>query len=266
VHLRAKDAIQVAKEMSSDLVLLDVMLGDGIGYQVARGLRSDPLLYRVAILFQSVLGDQHEVNHAYSEGGDGYISKPYTMSDLSSGIDSMNRLTAEIRRICSETSMRSLAHLRREIDHRLFREESLALFYLYYDCSQPEDGKLSTAALQEATARIAATIGKVGKSAAFYETSACHMGGGFFMVLTNIEDRARFKKYLIDELAEFTPQLSTGHNNGRPLKIYVDSIHTDEFQYTNASEMFTALKEPRLKTPRRKRRPSRKPNFDSWLG
>jgi hypothetical protein len=32
------------------------------------------------------------------------------------------------------------------------------------------------------------------ENAGFYETLACHLGGGYFMVMTKLDDRTRFRK------------------------------------------------------------------------
>jgi DNA-binding response OmpR family regulator len=126
----ARQAQDAAKTFRPDVILLDVMLGDGIGYQVARAVRQDPLLYRTPVLFQSLLTEPREIEHAYHEGADGYLTKPYTLQTLSGELQKMQRISENCEARCPLTGLHYGVRLRREIDHRLLRGDTFALFYL----------------------------------------------------------------------------------------------------------------------------------------
>lgn len=64
---------------STDLVLLDINLGDGTGFEVCKKLRED---MQLPILFVSARQSDDDVLIALSIGGDDYIKKPYSLSVL----------------------------------------------------------------------------------------------------------------------------------------------------------------------------------------
>ncbi|RKM62218.1 DNA-binding response regulator [Butyrivibrio sp. CB08] len=64
---------------TTDLVLLDINLGDGSGFDVCKKLRED---MQLPILFISARQSDDDVLIALSIGGDDYIKKPYSLSIL----------------------------------------------------------------------------------------------------------------------------------------------------------------------------------------
>ena len=67
------------KENTADLVLLDINLGDGSGFDVCKKLRED---MQLPILFISARQSDDDVLIALSIGGDDYVKKPYSLSVL----------------------------------------------------------------------------------------------------------------------------------------------------------------------------------------
>ena len=67
------------KENDADMILLDINLGDGSGFDVCKKLREDMPL---PILFISARTSDDDVLIALNIGGDDYIKKPFTLSIL----------------------------------------------------------------------------------------------------------------------------------------------------------------------------------------
>jgi two-component system response regulator RegX3 len=67
------------KENTADLVLLDINLSDGSGFDVCKKLRED---MQLPILFISARQSDDDVLIALSIGGDDYVKKPYSLSVL----------------------------------------------------------------------------------------------------------------------------------------------------------------------------------------
>ena len=67
------------EENEADIVLLDINLGDGSGFEVCKKLRES---YRLPILFISARQSDDDVLVALSIGGDDYVKKPYSLSVL----------------------------------------------------------------------------------------------------------------------------------------------------------------------------------------
>ena len=67
------------RENTADLILLDINLGDGTGFDVCKKLREE---MQLPILFISARQSDDDVLVALSTGGDDYIKKPYSLSVL----------------------------------------------------------------------------------------------------------------------------------------------------------------------------------------
>ena len=61
-----------------DLVLLDVMLPDGNGFDMLTSIRRHPKLALLPVVMLTVLAKPQEVRRGLNLGADGYITKPYS--------------------------------------------------------------------------------------------------------------------------------------------------------------------------------------------
>lgn len=86
-------SLQMARTMLNekpDLILLDVMLPDGTGYQFCREVRGKDV--RIPILFLTAVGEEVNIVQGLELGADDYITKPYRVKEL------LSRITANLRR------------------------------------------------------------------------------------------------------------------------------------------------------------------------
>jgi DNA-binding response OmpR family regulator len=86
-----EDALRIAKTLLPDLIVLDVNLGQDDGIAVCRELRSSECS-NIPIIFLSCKNEDHDMIRGLSEGGDDYITKPFSPSLL------VARIQAHIRR------------------------------------------------------------------------------------------------------------------------------------------------------------------------
>ena len=75
----AADCYAFLEENTVDLLLLDINLGDGSGFEVCRKVREE---MSIPILFISARQSDDDVLVALSIGGDDYVKKPYSLSVL----------------------------------------------------------------------------------------------------------------------------------------------------------------------------------------
>src|SRR4051812_12673455 len=74
--LRGREALQLAREMDPDLILLDLGLPDITGYEVIRALRVDPRRPSRFIVAVTGHGRPSDMSRAMTAGFDEYIVKP----------------------------------------------------------------------------------------------------------------------------------------------------------------------------------------------
>lgn len=84
------DALRLEQELKPDLVILDILLKQMNGIEVCQQLR---LHSHVPILFISCKSDDNDIIHGLTVGGDDYITKPFSPSQL------VARVKAHLRRI-----------------------------------------------------------------------------------------------------------------------------------------------------------------------
>lgn len=89
-----KLASQLTKDNKYDLILLDVMLPDGQGYELCKEVRNTS---DVGIIFLTACDNEVNVVMGLDIGGDDYITKPFRIREL------LSRINAVIRRKSSNT-------------------------------------------------------------------------------------------------------------------------------------------------------------------
>jgi len=78
------EGLELAKEITFDLYILDVRLPDGTGVELCQKLRG--LRPRVPILYYSAYGDEAAHQAALAACGDAYLKKPVCIADIESTI------------------------------------------------------------------------------------------------------------------------------------------------------------------------------------
>ncbi len=82
------EARMILKDESLDLILLDVMLPDGNGYDFCKEIRESS---NIPIMFLTALDDEINVVMGLDLGGDDYIAKPFRLKELISRIKAVLR-------------------------------------------------------------------------------------------------------------------------------------------------------------------------------
>jgi CheY-like chemotaxis protein len=80
-------ALEAARNFKPDLILLDVMMPNFDGGDVAAQIRDDPGLRHVPIVFLTGLVTENESAHRPVMGGFPFIAKPVTPERLAENID-----------------------------------------------------------------------------------------------------------------------------------------------------------------------------------
>ena len=89
----AADALELAGRLRPDVVLLDVMLPDGSGFDVCRALRRDSA---VPIIMLTARGDEADRVVGLELGADDYVVKPFSARELVARIRAVMRRSAAV--------------------------------------------------------------------------------------------------------------------------------------------------------------------------
>lgn len=88
-------------ENEVDIILLDINLGDGSGFDVCKKVRES---YKLPILFISARQSDDDVLIALSIGGDDYVKKPYSLSVLLAKVKVNLKRMEQIKELAESTS------------------------------------------------------------------------------------------------------------------------------------------------------------------
>jgi two-component system OmpR family response regulator len=86
---RGSDVVDLAVDLRPDVILLDVMLPDLDGFEVARRLRQ--LGHRFPILFLTARDAPADAIHGLTLGGDDYVRKPFSLEEVIARVRSVLR-------------------------------------------------------------------------------------------------------------------------------------------------------------------------------
>jgi DNA-binding response OmpR family regulator len=75
-------ALEQAREKSPDLVLLDVMMPQKNGWEVARELKQDPKTKDIGIVILTAIGEKMNELTSPLYGADAYVDKPFEFDKL----------------------------------------------------------------------------------------------------------------------------------------------------------------------------------------
>ncbi len=92
-----QEGITLARTQHPTLILLDVMLPDMSGWQVAEALRTAALTRYIPIIFLSQLSQRHDRLRGLELGADDYITKPFDMEELRLRIQAVLRHAMQAR-------------------------------------------------------------------------------------------------------------------------------------------------------------------------
>jgi signal transduction histidine kinase/CheY-like chemotaxis protein len=83
-----RQALEMARARSFDLILLDIMMPEMDGYQVLERLRADPVLRHVPVIVISAVNDRESVLKCIELGAEDYLFKPFDRALLQARVNS----------------------------------------------------------------------------------------------------------------------------------------------------------------------------------
>ncbi len=84
----------LAKHEPPDVVLLDILLPDGDGFDILAGIRSHPEISLLPVVMLTIKDDPMDVKRGLALGADGYVIKPYSKKLLEDVLTQVLRLDA----------------------------------------------------------------------------------------------------------------------------------------------------------------------------
>lgn len=104
-----EQALEKARQILPDVILLDVMMPGMDGFEVCQRLRGDPKLAEVPIIILTALDDRKSMLRGLEAGADDYLTKPYDRHELRARLLGITRLN-RYRKLLEERAHIEEAH------------------------------------------------------------------------------------------------------------------------------------------------------------
>lgn len=87
------EAIDIAKQLMPELIILDIMMPHKTGLEVCQILRAQTIFQNTLIIFLTAMSDETSHIKGLEMGGDDYVSKPISPKVLTSRVNALFRRT-----------------------------------------------------------------------------------------------------------------------------------------------------------------------------
>ncbi|MBM3824211.1 MAG: response regulator transcription factor [Verrucomicrobia bacterium] len=86
VASNGREGLAVLSSEHPDLILCDISMPHGNGFEVLQTLRSDPATASIPFVFLTARGEREDLRHGMNLGADDYLCKPVTCEELLAAI------------------------------------------------------------------------------------------------------------------------------------------------------------------------------------
>lgn len=98
-------AINFAKNIVPDLILLDILMPELDGFEVCKLIKKDKNTKDIPIIFLTALSDESDEEKGFELGAIDYVKKPFNMNLLKARVQNQMRMKIKIRKLESEIGL-----------------------------------------------------------------------------------------------------------------------------------------------------------------
>ncbi len=131
--IRARDgheALQLTKMHQPDVLVLDIMMPNMDGREVAKRLKEDALLSKIPILMLTALSDVDSKVAGLNAGADDYVSKPFDLRELEARIRALIRSSQRERDRNGTTDLPGSLGIEKHIRAMLSEDEAMVVLQI----------------------------------------------------------------------------------------------------------------------------------------
>jgi diguanylate cyclase (GGDEF)-like protein len=189
VHLASDgvEALERAREVLPDLVLVDVMMPRMDGFQVVDRLRSEPRTANVSIIMLTAKALTADKVLGISTGADDYIIKPFDPVELVARVKGTLRRAREMRAMSPLTGLPGNARIQEELNRRIEAGEPFALLYADLDHFKAYNDHYGFLRGDEALRAIGRIVQDVALETGGTSVFVGHLGGDDFVLVSPVD-------------------------------------------------------------------------------
>jgi DNA-binding response OmpR family regulator len=125
--LKARDgreALELARRVQPDLVLLDVVMPQADGFEVCRALRADPRTMNAAVILLTAKSLSNDKLTGFAAGADDFIVKPFEPAELVARVQSVLRRASQMRDLSPLTRLPGNFRIASELERLVARVDA----------------------------------------------------------------------------------------------------------------------------------------------
>jgi len=86
VATNGEEAVEMAPQVSPDLVIMDVRMPRMTGYEACKTMKADPDLKDIPVVFLTARGQESEIQQGLEAGAEEYLLKPFAPDQLTNRV------------------------------------------------------------------------------------------------------------------------------------------------------------------------------------
>jgi signal transduction histidine kinase len=94
-----KEALQKARSVNFDTILLDILMPEMDGYEVCEKLKSNPKTRQIPVIFLTAKTETENIIRAFEVGGADYVTKPFNSQELYSRVETQVSLNKSRKKL-----------------------------------------------------------------------------------------------------------------------------------------------------------------------
>ncbi|MDI6786437.1 MAG: response regulator [bacterium] len=208
--IEAKDgieAIELARTVLPDVIVLDIMMPNMDGFAVCRKLKNDYSTSHIPIVVLTVRREVSDRIKGLEFGADDYVTKPFEFLELLARVKAVLRRTY-LERDCNPlTQLPGNIAIEHQIKMRLKNKTPFAFLYADLDDFKSFNDyygyNRGDFVIKTFSNIILSSVKKYGSSKDFVG----HIGGDDFILITKVESAIDICKDIIENVEFFTPRL-----------------------------------------------------------
>jgi diguanylate cyclase (GGDEF)-like protein len=216
--LRAHDgdeALSMCRREAPDLLILDVMMPQIDGLEVARRLKSDVLSSRIPILMLTSLSGVDDRVKGLDAGADDYLAKPFDLRELIARVKALIRSATRERDRNPTTNLPGSSAVEDFVNDVLKRHRSdCALLYLDVDHFDTYADAFGFHKADEVIAELGELVLEQARNHGGSEAFVGHVGGDDFVVVVRAAEAEKLAHDLIEAFDTRVPRWYAGESGG----------------------------------------------------
>ncbi len=113
------DALESVRTLNPDVILMDVMMPKMNGYEVLKVLKANEKTRYIPVIMLTGLGEVEHKVQGFDVGAEDYITKPFSLREVSARVRSLLRMRALQKRIRESDKMAALGGMADGIAHEI---------------------------------------------------------------------------------------------------------------------------------------------------